>query len=70
MINIKHAMADRIASVKLQEKGKICPFQSSAGSPVLCGGDCQLYRADKRGYECPLQELPAISFSLKPLRGR
>jgi len=44
---------------------KKCPFQSSF-EDVPCTPDCALYRANKQaGYNCPILELPHISWTLK-----
>lgn len=44
---------------------KKCPFQSSL-EDIPCTPDCALYRGNKQaGYNCPLLELPHISWALK-----
>ncbi|MCK5018164.1 MAG: hypothetical protein KAS32_14000 [Candidatus Peribacteraceae bacterium] len=45
---------------------KICPFMSTKSEQVECTPQCQLYKAGKKGYACPVQELNAISFALRP----
>jgi hypothetical protein len=49
---------------------KICPFQSTPDQSVVCSSRCKIYRADKTDYECPIQELNAISFNTRGLRPR
>jgi len=61
----KKPTADKQAE-QINARGKNCPFQSTEEKPVRCGSQCQLYRGNKTGYECPLQELSAISWSLNP----
>jgi len=45
---------------------KLCPFMSDANNEVSCTPICKLYKHNAHGYECPIQELNAISFSLRP----
>jgi len=44
---------------------KICPFMSRKGEPVFCNSQCKLYRSNRPGYECHLQEMQAISWNTK-----
>lgn len=46
---------------------KYCPFSFSHPSgPIPCSDSCALRRQAKSLYCCPLAELAAISFSLRP----
>jgi len=69
----KRARKDRIED----EKGdgfkcrtineKLCPFMSNAKYQVACTPQCKIYRANKKGFECRLVELSAISYSLNEI---
>lgn len=60
----------RIPYESAETKDKICPFQSTPDRSVACSSQCKLYRADKPKFECPFQELNAISFNTRGLRPR
>jgi hypothetical protein len=45
---------------------KICPFQSTKKEQVPCTPQCKIYKHNSHGYECPTQELTAISYALRP----
>ncbi len=49
----------------MPENKKICPFMSDLKNHVACRSDCQLYRANRNGFECPLQELQSISWNTR-----
>ena len=46
---------------------KLCPFMSNAKYQVACTPQCKIYRANKKGFECRLVELSAISYSLNEI---
>lgn len=49
------------------KNAKYCPFSfGNPNGPTACGDQCKLYRQSKSLYCCPLQELSAISFTLRP----
>jgi len=72
MEDAKTVMARKMAAP--QKAGtildKICPLMSAAGQQVACTSQCKLYKHNSHGYECPLQELNAISFQLKTIAGQ
>jgi len=70
MDTLKQRVAQTQAQVVYAKSEKFCPFQSTAEKPVRCSSECMLFRVKKPGYECPLMELPAISYSLAPLQGK
>ena len=47
---------------KEKQRGKICPFRD-----IECNSRCKLYRDNNRGFECPFQEIPSMSWNLKDL---
>lgn len=48
---------------------KLCPFMSTADKQAACTPQCKLYKPNSHGYECPVQELSAISFQLRTIAG-
>lgn len=54
----------RSQEYQINDRGKICPFQSTADKQVPCSSLCQLFKPKAKKYECPLQELSSINFAL------
>ena len=66
------SMAERLKAKTLPPENKtgtinekICPFMSTPDKQVACTAQCKLYKHNKHGYECPIQELTALSFQMK-----
>ena len=41
---------------------KECPFRDQ-----VCNSNCKLFRSNKKGYECPFQEITSMSWNLNDL---
>lgn len=46
-------------------EGKICPVMSTRDVQVACTPQCQWYKHNSHGYECPIQEANVISYQLR-----
>ena len=60
---VKNEEKDNFKCQTINEK--ICPFMSALNADRECTSQCKLYRANKKGYECPFSELSCISYNLK-----
>lgn len=61
--HLKNRKVDKLKPGMINEK--TCPFQSTESKQVPCDPQCKLYKHNSHGYECPIQELSAISYALR-----